>query len=109
MIPVFIQNCFSNKEMKDITDIIFKYKAYIVDSKDQANIIIQKNITIFDFTQATSTIMSKRFLNIMDNEMLNPFLYKSQSKCLMNNYLLNKTFSFLHCSQETISRISPMI
>ena len=109
MIAIYIDESFNARETKEIKEIIHKYNGVQVENIQQAEIVIQKTITVLDINRSNIKIYSKKFLTMMDNELINPLTYQSKSNCLINNYLKNKTFGFYNLTDAEMHRYKALI
>lgn len=109
MIAIYIDESFNASETKEIKEIIHKCNGVQVESIQQAEIVIQKTITVSDINRSNIKIYSKKFLIMMDNELINPLTYQSKSNCLINNYLKNKTFGFYNLTDAEMHRYKALI
>ena len=100
MSTAFIDPSMPDKKQKMAHDIISKYNGLITKTKSDADIIIQDLISIFDYQNAQIRTYSLKCLQTLDKELLNPFTFQTESKCLMNLHLRNKTFNFINCSEK---------
>lgn len=102
MYSVFISKEIGPKKLNIIKEIIQKYDAIITDDINEANLIVENNLSMLNMSPTQPKTITADCLILMNDDLIN-FNY------LSNIFLRNKTFDFINCSDDTINQCTILI